>query len=39
MTEFENDVKLYGIQAAADMGINQKSFENDVKLYGIQAQI
>ena len=34
---FENDVKLYGIQAINSKLPLSKLFENDVKLYGIQA--
>ncbi len=34
---FENDVKLYGIQALQDTHYVIQRFENDVKLYGIQA--
>ena len=34
---FENDVKLYGIQAITDDMLAKVTFENDVKLYGIQA--
>ena len=36
---FENDVKMYGIQAATQAKINNVMFENDVKMYGIQASI
>ena len=36
--EFENDVKLYGIQAKQFTPISVVLFENDVKLYGIQAK-
>ena len=35
---FENDVKLYGIQAAITFIASYSAFENDVKLYGIQAK-
>ncbi len=35
---FENDVKMYGTQAAI-WGYNKKTqFENDVKMYGTQAE-
>ena len=34
---FENDVKLYGIQAITAVSVLKFTFENDVKLYGIQA--
>lgn len=34
---FENDVKLYGIQAIFGIFISFIMFENDVKLYVIQA--
>ena len=36
---FENDVKLYGIQALITCLTSPITFENDVKLYGIQADI
>ena len=35
---FENDVKMYGTQAAIDLFPNIKLFENDVKMYGTQAE-
>ncbi len=35
---FENDVKMYGIQAS-HRHIFDSVFENDVKMYGIQASI
>ncbi len=34
---FENDVKMYGTQAAVNNAINADRFENDVKMYGTQA--
>ena len=36
---FENDVKLYGIQAPYTLHALVTLFENDVKLYGIQALV
>ena len=35
--QFENDVKMYGTQAAGALGSNPGPFENDVKMYGTQA--
>ena len=35
--EFENDVKMYGTQAAGDELTALAEFENDVKMYGTQA--
>ena len=35
--KFENDVKMYGIQALYGKVIENVKFENDVKMYGIQA--
>ena len=34
--EFENDVKMYGIQTAQVEAQLDAMFENDVKMYGIQ---
>ena len=34
--EFENDVKMYGIQTVNIDGVKTPWFENDVKMYGIQ---
>ena len=34
---FENDVKMYGTQAAVYVPPKEKMFENDVKMYGTQA--
>ena len=34
--EFENDVKMYGIQTKKQQLTQQMQFENDVKMYGIQ---
>ena len=34
---FENDVKVYGIQAISRMNTHAHMFDNDVKMYGIQA--
>ena len=34
--EFENDVKIYGIQTHSSAFSCSKRFENDVKIYGIQ---
>ena len=36
--EFENDVKTYGTQAVAVLGVMLTLFENDVKTYGTQAE-
>ena len=36
-TMFENDVKMYGTQAAIRRSIIAEKFENDVKMYGTQA--
>ena len=33
--EFENDVKMYGIQTIARIWEALEGFENDVKMYGI----
>ena len=35
---FENDVKMYGTQAAPDLKYLIVPFENDVKMYGTQAK-
>ena len=35
---FENDVKMYGTQAYAEMNNITPEFENDVKMYGTQAK-
>ena len=34
--QFENDVKMYGIQTIPRKMIAKRLFENDVKMYGIQ---
>ena len=34
--QFENDVKMYGIQTVLKRYIPRQAFENDVKMYGIQ---
>ena len=34
--QFENDVKMYGIQTQEGFFICDIQFENDVKMYGIQ---
>ena len=34
--EFENDVKIYGIQTPSARTASNIAFENDVKIYGIQ---
>ena len=34
---FENDVKMYGTQAAFTVTVKPSLFENDVKMYGTQA--
>ena len=34
--QFENDVKMYGIQTATSAKTYVIPFENDVKMYGIQ---
>ena len=34
--EFENDVKMYGIQTTNSYHVCVREFENDVKMYGIQ---
>ena len=34
--EFENDVKIYGIQTHLFLNPSEQMFENDVKIYGIQ---
>ena len=36
--QFENDVKMYGIQTIPRKMIAKRLFENDVKMYGIQTQ-
>ena len=36
---FENDVKMYGTQAALKICLLNWKFENDVKMYGTQAII
>ena len=38
MKQFENDVKMYGAQAALVSKALKRWFENDVKMYGAQAQ-
>ena len=35
---FENDVKMYGTQAAIISYLHRQVFENDVKMYGTQAE-
>ena len=35
---FENDVKMYGTQAARKQTWQRPRFENDVKMYGTQAR-
>ena len=35
---FENDVKMYGTQAADTLSDLVTVFENDVKMYGTQAK-
>ena len=35
---FENDVKMYGTQAARRREKQKCMFENDVKMYGTQAK-
>ena len=35
---FENDVKIYGTQAAFSKPTKSSPFENDVKMYGTQAR-
>ena len=37
--QFENDVKMYGIQTLPDIYNIPQKFENDVKMYGIQTII
>ena len=32
MVQFENDVKIYGIQTKENSGHTQQAFENDVKI-------
>ena len=39
MKQFENDVKIYGIQTNLLSGFSPLMFENDVKIYGIQTNI
>ncbi len=34
--QFENDVKMYGIQTVYSFWVSPLMFENDVKMYGIQ---
>ena len=34
--QFENDVKMYGIQTDILTSVSFYQFENDVKMYGIQ---
>ena len=36
MVQFENDVKIYGIQTDKFKKAFGEEFENDVKIYGIQ---
>ena len=36
--EFENDVKMYGIQTLQKGRYSGHRFENDVKMYGIQTK-
>ncbi len=36
---FENDVKMYGTQAASPGITIAEMFENDVKMYGTQAHV
>ena len=36
---FENDVKMYGTQAASEAFTFASLFENDVKMYGTQAYL
>ena len=36
---FENDVNMYGTQAALTLPISLLQFENDVNMYGTQAGI
>ena len=36
---FENDVKMYGTQAARCLSMKDSQFENDVKMYGTQASL
>ena len=36
--QFENDVKMYGIQTLSVPSTLYSWFENDVKMYGIQTQ-
>ena len=35
---FENDVEMYGAQAAASTKYTRSGFENDVEMYGAQAR-
>ena len=37
LSEFENDVKMYGTQARRKNEMTRAQFENDVKMYGTQA--
>ena len=37
--EFENDVKMYGIQTTNKSTLVVSGFENDVKMYGIQTHV
>ena len=39
LKEFENDVKIYGIQTCFPSATTSSMFENDVKIYGIQTRI
>ena len=39
MSEFENDVKMYGTQALCCADPRLFEFENDVKMYGTQAML
>ena len=34
---FENDVNMYGTQAARNQELRSQQFENDVNMYGTQA--
>ena len=36
MSEFENDVKMYGTQTLQKVQLILEQFENDVKMYGTQ---
>ena len=37
--QFENDVKMYGIQTDRGWLGDRAAFENDVKMYGIQTDL